>query len=98
MQMLGDDGENNDRLAAFSAMMRGLVEKLEATMAALAAEEDDYEEPSLKEASADDQTINRTYSHILDMLPVNLHGQPACPLSPRLAPIPRQRTYSPLLA
>lgn len=86
--MLGH-GDNSERLAAFSGMVRSLIEQLEATVAALGDYDDEYEEPSLEEASADDQIIERAYTDIKDMLPVTLHGQPACPVMPRLAPIPR---------
>lgn len=90
-QVLGDGG-NSERLAAFSGVLRGLIEELEVAVSALVTgdEEDEYEEPSLEEASADDQTIERTYRDIKDMPPVNLYGQPACPVVPRLAPIPRK--------
>lgn len=85
--MLGGS-ENGERLAALSGMMRALIQQLEATIADLDDDADEYEEPSLEESLADDLTINQTYSDIQDMLPVNLYGQPACPLVPRLAPIP----------
>jgi hypothetical protein len=96
MQMFGD-GENSERLAAFSGMMRTLVEQLDAAVMSLAADEDEYYEPTLEEASADDRTINQTYSKIIDVLPVNLHGQPACPLVPRLAPLPQKSMHLLLL-
>lgn len=85
--MLGD-ADNSGPLAAFSGLIRDLIEQLEATVSALGDDDDEYEEPSLQEAAADTETIDTAYSNIVDTLPVNLHGQPGCPVSPRLAPIP----------
>lgn len=93
MQTIGG-GENSAQMAAaLSGMLRSIIEDYESKMSRLEDGADDYEEPSLEDG--DIEVINETYRHIRDMLPINLHGHPACPNVPSLAPVPTKRANPP---
>ena len=90
-------GDNGAQMAAaLSGMVRSIIDDYESRMSRLEDGADDYEEPSLEESNAQASSINKTYRNIRDMLPINLHGQPACPQSPSLVPVPTKRANLPV--